>query len=71
MTNIQSAPNNLGSTLLIATGLITAPVGIGFALMILGVALLRDRDGKRSFPHLHHELKRRVHAIQFWRMIKE
>jgi len=48
-----SPPNNLGATLLIVLGLITAPVGIGIVLLVAGLAHLRQANGRYSFRRLH------------------
>jgi hypothetical protein len=52
-------PNNLGPTLLIATGLLAIPVIIGFPLVLIGLARLKSIHGTLEFPRLaalHHQL---------------
>lgn len=48
-----SPPNNLGATLLIMVGLMTAPAGIGIVLLVAGLAHLRQANGRYSFQRLH------------------
>lgn len=51
-------PNNLGPTLLIAAGIVTAPAGVGILFLLTGLALIREADGKSSFPRLSRWLSR-------------
>lgn len=51
-------PNNLGATLLLALGLLTAPLIIGLPLMILGLAKVRSADGALALPHLAGSMRR-------------
>lgn len=51
-------PNNFGPTLLLALGLLTAPLLIGVPLLVLGLALLRSADGGPALPSLSRSLAR-------------
>ncbi|MFN9548251.1 MAG: hypothetical protein ACK6AD_14510 [Cyanobacteriota bacterium] len=62
-------PNNVPSLLLIVSGIVSAPVGIGLVLLLTGLALLREANGERSFPRLQGWLTL-LQTVQFWRMIK-
>lgn len=62
-------PNNFRSLLLIVSGAVSAPVGIGLVLLITGLALLREANGERSFPRLQGWLNL-LHTVQFWRITK-
>jgi hypothetical protein len=66
---MQNAPNNLASFLLIGAGAISAPLGIGIVLILMGVVLLREANGELSFPRQRRWIKR-VQTVQFWRMTK-
>jgi hypothetical protein len=55
-------PNNFGPTLLLALGMLTAPVLIGVPLLVLGLALLRSADGTPALPTLSRALARRRQA---------
>jgi hypothetical protein len=62
-------PNNLGATLLIASGITTIPVGVGIYLILIGVATLRDSGGEISYPKLRGLLLI-DQIVQFCRIIK-
>jgi len=66
---VTPPPNNFGSLLLIVAGAVSALLGIGFLLLLSGLALLREPDGKRTFPRLEGWLQW-LQTVQFWRMIK-
>jgi hypothetical protein len=66
---LSHPPNNFASLLLIVGGAVSAPIGIGFVLLITGLALLREANGERSFPRLQGWLKW-LQTVQFWRMIR-
>ncbi len=57
-------PNNLGATLLLALGLLTAPVIIGLPLLILGLAKVRSADGALALPHLAGSMRRLRRVIE-------
>ncbi len=57
-------PNNFGPTLLLALGLLTAPLLIGVPLLVLGLALLRSADGNPALPSLSRSLAR-------WRQVSD
>ncbi|MEY4351874.1 MAG: hypothetical protein RLZZ609_115 [Cyanobacteriota bacterium] len=69
MPPMNEPPNNLASLLLIVAGTISAPIGVGIILLMLGLGLLREANGEHSFPRIHGWIKF-IHAVQFWRMIK-
>ena len=62
-------PNNLGATLLMALGLMSAPTGVGIVLFVSGLALLRQANGQPCHPRLQEWLSG-FQRVQFWRMIK-
>lgn len=66
---MSGPPNNFGSFLLIVAGGLSAPIGIGIVLILIGLALLREADGKRSFPRLKGWIKL-GQMVQFWRIVK-
>ena len=66
IVNVNTPPNNLGATLLIATGLVSAPTGLGIGVLLMGLALLKEADGQHCFPRLHMWV-RRIQKVQFWR----
>jgi len=47
-----TGPNNFGPTLLIALGFMSAPIGLGIPLLLLGLAHLRTSHGASAFPLL-------------------
>jgi hypothetical protein len=49
---LSTPPNNFGSLLLIVSGVISAPIGVGVVLLIMGLALLREANGEHTFPQL-------------------
>ncbi len=49
---MSTPPNNFGSLLLIVSGVISAPIGVGVVLLIMGLALLREANGEHTFPQL-------------------
>jgi hypothetical protein len=57
-------PNNFGPTLLLALGLLTAPLLVGVPLLVLGLALLRSMDGTPALPSLSRSVAR-------WRQASE
>ncbi len=61
-------PNNFGPTLLLALGLLTAPLLIGVPLLVLGLALLRSADGTPALPSFSRSLARWRQASD-WRRI--
>lgn len=61
-----SGPNNLGPTMLIAVGMVVAPVGIGIPLLLLGLALLRTSHGTSAFPLLATTLATLQQQLQSW-----
>ena len=65
----EQVPNNIGPTLLMIAGLITAPLGVGAVLVIAGLATLRSQSGRPSFPKLR-EAVAVDHFVQFWGKIK-
>ncbi len=48
----RALPNNLGPTLLIALGLLAAPVGVGVPMVLLGLGRLKTAHGAAAFPLL-------------------
>lgn len=62
----QGGPNNLGPTMLIAVGMVGAPVGIGIPLLLLGLALLRTSHGTSAFPLLATTLSTLQQQLQSW-----
>lgn len=51
-------PNNFGPTVLIALGVLAAPVGVGVPLLLVGLARLKTAHGASAFPllaALHHQ----------------
>lgn len=67
--SMSESPNNFGSFLLIVAGGLSAPIGIGIVLILIGLALLREANGERSFPRLKGWIKL-AQVVQFWRMVK-
>ena len=47
-----SFPNNLGPTLLVLLGLLTAPLLVGVPLLLLGLAWIRTAEGRPALPGL-------------------
>ena len=45
-------PNNLGATLLIAIGMLTAPLVFGVPLILVGLAMVRTAQGRLALPSL-------------------
>lgn len=61
-----TGPNNFGPTLLIALGLIAAPIGLGVPLALLGLARLRTSQGASAFPLLATALETVHQHLQAW-----
>lgn len=49
---VRPLPNNLGPTLLIAIGVLTAPLLFGVPLVLVGLALVRTAQGRLAWPSL-------------------
>ncbi len=49
---VPPLPNNLGPTLLLALGLLTAPLLVGVPLLLLGLSLIRTVEGRPALPAL-------------------
>lgn len=64
-----TATDNLGPTLLLATGIATLPAGIGLGLILIGLSALREANGDQCFPRLHRWIKN-LQNVQFWRMTR-
>lgn len=58
MARATAQPNNLGPTLLIILGIVTAPVGVGILILLPALALLKEADGRSAFPCLSHRVAR-------------
>jgi hypothetical protein len=69
LPTLSTPPNNFGSLLLIVSGLVFVPVGIGIVPLILGLALVREANGDYTFPQLRG-WRQWLQTVQFWRMIK-
>lgn len=66
---VTDPPNNFPSLLLIVSGAVSIPFGIGLVLLLSGLALLREANGEHTFPRLQG-WRNRLQTVQFWRMIK-
>ena len=49
---VPPLPNNLGPTLLLALGLLTAPLLVGVPVLLLGLSLIRTVEGRPALPAL-------------------
>jgi len=61
-----TGPNNVGPTLLISLGLMSAPIGLGIPLVLLGLARLRTAQGTSAFPLLAAALESVHLHLQAW-----
>lgn len=66
---VANPPNNFGSLLLIIAGAVSAPVGVGLVLILIGLALLREANGELSFPQLQG-WRKILQMVQFWRITR-
>jgi hypothetical protein len=61
-----TGPNNFGPTLLISIGLMSAPIGLGIPLVLLGLARLRTSQGTSAYPLLATALESVHLHLQAW-----
>ncbi|MFM7362876.1 MAG: hypothetical protein ACKO6F_08060 [Cyanobium sp.] len=59
-----SPPNNLGPTLLLALGLLSAPLLVGVPLLLLGLAQIRTAAGRPALPALFLSQRRLFRALR-------
>jgi len=62
----SAGPNNFGPTLLISLGLMSALIGLGIPLILLGLARLRTSQGAPAFPILAASLQTAHLQLQAW-----
>ncbi len=60
VASLESMPNNLGPTFLLAAGLVLLPLLVGLPLVLLGLAGIRDATGRPALPWLSGRLARPV-----------